>query len=103
MPASGIAAISVDVRSHFFFGLIPTHRKTILAAATQRRFLANTVVTNQDHPADHLYLLTKGLARFFSVTEEGRKLLFQWLGPGDLFGVGPFCRAILLISSAQKR
>jgi hypothetical protein len=33
MPASGIAAISVDVRSHFFFGLIPTHRKTILAAA----------------------------------------------------------------------
>ena len=86
MPASGIAAVSVDVRSQFLFGLIPAHRKTILAAATQRRFLANTVVTNQDHPADHFYLLTKGLARFFFVTEEGRKLLFQWLGPGDLFG-----------------
>jgi len=86
MPASGIAAISVDVRSQFLFGLIPAHRKTILAAATQRRFLANTVITNQDHPADHFYLLTKGLARFFFVTEEGRKLLFQWLGPGDLFG-----------------
>ena len=74
MPASGIAAISVDVRSQFLSGLIPAQRKTILAAATQRRFLANTVITNQDHPADHFYLLTKGLARFFFVTEEGRKL-----------------------------
>jgi CRP-like cAMP-binding protein len=86
MPASGIAAMSMEVRSQFLAGLIPAHRKTILAAATQRRFLANTVITNQDHPADHFYLLTKGLARFFFVTEEGRKLLFQWLGPGDLFG-----------------
>jgi len=86
MPASGIAAMSMDVRSQFLAGLIPAHRKTILAAATQRRFLGNTVITNQEHPADHFYLLTKGLARFFFVTEEGRKLLFQWLGPGDLFG-----------------
>src|SRR5260370_15104024 len=87
MPASGIAAMSVDVRSQFLAGLSPAHRKTILASATQRRFLANTVITNQDHPADHFYLLTKGLARFFFVTEEGIKLLFQWLGPGDLFWV----------------
>jgi CRP-like cAMP-binding protein len=86
MPASGIAAVSVDVRSQFLAGLIPAYRKTILAAATQRRFLSYSVITNQDHPADHFYLLTKGLARFFFVTEEGRKLLFQWVGPGDVFG-----------------
>jgi CRP/FNR family transcriptional regulator, nitrogen oxide reductase regulator len=43
-------------------------------------------MTNQGHPADHLFLVTKGLARFFFITEEGRKLLFQWIGPGDLFG-----------------
>ena len=59
MPASGIAAMSMDVRSQFLAGLIPAHRKAILAAATQRRFLANTVITNQDHRADHFYLLTK--------------------------------------------
>jgi CRP/FNR family transcriptional regulator, nitrogen oxide reductase regulator len=58
----------------------------MLAAATKRRYLANSVITNQGHPAGHLFLLTSGLARFFFVTEEGRKLLFQWLGPGDLFG-----------------
>jgi len=86
MPYSGIAAVSASLRSQFLDGLIPDHRKKILAAATPRRFFANSVVTNQGHSADNFFLLTKGLVRAFFVAEEGRKLLFQWLGPGDLFG-----------------
>jgi CRP/FNR family transcriptional regulator, nitrogen oxide reductase regulator len=86
MPGSGIASVSVEFRSQFLDGLSPADRKTILAAATQRRFLANSVITNQGHPADHLFLLRKGLARYFFVTGEGKKLLFRWLGPEDLFG-----------------
>jgi CRP-like cAMP-binding protein len=86
MPASGIAAVPSDLRSHFFDGLAPPVRQTILGAATPRRFDARSVITNQGHPADHLFLLTKGLARYFTITETGRKLLFQWLGPGELFG-----------------
>ncbi len=83
---SGIAPVSTSLRSQFLDGLIPDHRKKILAAATPRRFFANSVVTNQGHSADHFFLLTKGLVRAFFVVEEGSKLLFQWLGPGDLFG-----------------
>jgi CRP-like cAMP-binding protein len=86
MPALEIAAVSLDLKSQFLDGLPPTSHKTILAAATPRRLLANSVITNQGHPADHLFLLANGLVRFFLVTEDGRKLLFQWLGPGDLFG-----------------
>ena len=86
MPASRVAAVSLGLRSQFLDGLTPADRKTILAAATQRRFFANSVITNQGHPADHLFLVMKGLVRFFFVTEEGKKLLFLWLGPGDLFG-----------------
>ena len=86
MPGSGIASASVEIRSQFLDGLVPADRKTILAAATQRRFLANSEITNQGHPADHLFLLRKGLARYFFVTGEGKKLLFRWLGPEDLFG-----------------
>jgi CRP-like cAMP-binding protein len=78
--------VSLGLKPHFLDGLTPTDRKQMLAAATKRRYLANSVTTNQGHPADHLFLLTSGLARFFFVTEEGRKLLFQWVGPGDLFG-----------------
>jgi CRP/FNR family transcriptional regulator, nitrogen oxide reductase regulator len=86
MSASGIAAVSWDLKSQFLDGLAPPERKTILAGATQRRFAANSVVTNQGHPADYLFMLTKGCARHFYVTEEGKKLLLKWLGPGDLFG-----------------
>lgn len=86
MPSSGIAAASWDLKSRFLDGLAPPERKTILASATQRRFAANSVPTNQGDPADHLFLLTKGCARHFYVTEEGKKLLLKWLGTGDLFG-----------------
>jgi CRP-like cAMP-binding protein len=88
IPASGIADVSPDLRSHFLDGLTPTDRKAMVAVATNRRYFANSVIINQGHPADRLFLLTKGLARFFFVTEEGRKLLFRWIGPGDLCGVG---------------
>jgi hypothetical protein len=73
MTASRFAAVSRGPRSQFLDGLTPTERKTILAAATQRRFFANSVITNQRHPADHLFLLTKGLVRYFFVTEAGKK------------------------------
>jgi len=86
MPSSGIAIVPSDLRSQFLDGLSQLDRKTILSAATQRRFAANSVATNQGHPADHLFLLAKGCARYFFVTEEGKKLLLKWLVPGDLFG-----------------
>jgi CRP-like cAMP-binding protein len=85
MPIA-IAKISSELRSQFLEGLASPDRKTILSAATQLRFAANSVVTNQGHPADRLFLLTKGSARHFFVTEEGKKLLLKWLGPGDLIG-----------------
>ena len=86
MPASRIAAVPAGLRSPFLEGLSSAEHKAVLDSAKQRRYLANSVVTNQDHPAEHLYLITKGLARFFINTDEGKKLLFRWIGPGDPFG-----------------
>jgi len=84
---SGIAtAASGDLKSSFLDGLARPARKTILAGATQLRFAAKSVVTNQDRPAECLFVLTKGYARHFYVTEEGKKFILEWLGPGDLFG-----------------
>ena len=65
MATSGIAAVPVDWRSALFEGLSLQDREKILAAAKPRRFAANSVITNQEHPADRLFLLTKGRARYF--------------------------------------
>jgi CRP/FNR family transcriptional regulator, nitrogen oxide reductase regulator len=86
VAASGIAIPTIGLKSHFLDGLAQSARDQILGAAAQRRFEADCVVTNQGHSADRLFLLTSGLARLFVITDDGRKLLFRWLGPQDLFG-----------------
>jgi len=87
MPSSEIDVASRDLKSQFFDGLARPARKTILAGATQRQLAAKSVAIRQGSPADRLFLLTKGYARHFYVTEEGKKFILEWLGPGDLFGV----------------
>lgn len=86
MPASELAAVAFQLKSRFLDGLAPCELKVVLAAARQRHFLANSVVLNQGHPADHLLLLTKGRARFFFNTREGKKVILHWLTPGEILG-----------------
>lgn len=75
-----------NVRPRFLEGLAPAEVKTILSAAKQRHYLANSVISNQGHPAEHLFLLTSGRARYFYVTPDGRKAILLWLPPGEIFG-----------------
>jgi CRP-like cAMP-binding protein len=67
-------------------GIGPPDLKVILAAAKPRQFPANSIIVSQGNPADYLYLLTKGRARYFFTTEDGHKLLLLWLSPGEIFG-----------------
>src|SRR5277367_3691842 len=83
---SSINELWKDLRSRFLEGLTLSDREAILRAATPRQFAANSVVLNQGHPANNLYLLTTGRARHFFMTEDGQKILLNWLVPGDTFG-----------------
>jgi CRP-like cAMP-binding protein len=84
--ASEPGAAAAHLKSRFLDGLPPGDLKLVLAAARQRHFLPNSVVVNQGHPADHLFLLTRGRARFFFNTREGKKIILHWLTPGEIFG-----------------
>ncbi len=86
MASSRIAAASVGWISSFFDGLTLHERDKILAAATSRRFAANSVITNHGHPADSLFLLTKGRARYFFDEQGGQHILLHWLAVGELIG-----------------
>jgi CRP-like cAMP-binding protein len=86
MASSRIAAVSVGWISTFFDGLAIQDRKKILAAAKPRRFAANSVITYQGHPADSLFLLIKGRARYFFDAHGGQHILMHWLGVGELIG-----------------
>lgn len=87
MPCSSGAAAAGHLRSPFLDGLAAADLNVILAAATPRRLLARSIVANQGSPADSLFLLTEGRARFFFITEDGIKRIgLRWLSPGDIFG-----------------
>jgi CRP/FNR family transcriptional regulator, nitrogen oxide reductase regulator len=86
MASSGIRAVSTDWRSNFLARLNPQNRKRILAAAKQHRFAAHSVITNQGHPADQLFLLIKGRARYFFDEHGGQRVILLWVAPGELIG-----------------
>ena len=89
-PSSQVRAVAppspFNLKSRFLQGLTKADIESVLAASSVRRFPANSIVTLQGDPADYLFLLTKGRARYFSLTGEGQKILLLWFGPGDVFG-----------------
>src|SRR5579864_2813323 len=72
-------AVYTGPRSGFLEGLRPLALDEILAAAKPRRVAAHCLVTHQGRPADKLFMLTEGRARYFFVTEDGRKIVLHWL------------------------
>jgi CRP/FNR family transcriptional regulator, nitrogen oxide reductase regulator len=81
-----VAAFLRDRKPRFFEGLDAPDIRTILAAGTQQRFLANSVIVNQGLPARHFYLLLTGRARRFFLTEDGQKIVLLRVPSGDIFG-----------------
>jgi CRP-like cAMP-binding protein len=86
MPLLNPYTLTADLGSKFLVGFSPLDLKTILASARLRHFTSNSVIANQGSPADHMFLVAKGRARFFINTQEGKKIILHWLTPGEIFG-----------------
>jgi CRP-like cAMP-binding protein len=90
MTTSQIAAVVSHLKPRFLEGLAAPDVNVILSAASQRRFVANSVIVNQGIVASHLFLLMNGRARYFVMSSEGQKSLLLWLPPGEVFGGAAF-------------
>jgi CRP-like cAMP-binding protein len=81
-----VGAFLRERKPRFFEGLDAPDIRTIVAAGTQQRFSANSVIVSQGYPAGHLYLLLTGRARRFFLTEDGQKVVLLRVPPRDIFG-----------------
>jgi CRP-like cAMP-binding protein len=72
--------------SRFLRGLTSSELALILGRAKKRRAPRNKIVVQQDDPAEEFFLITSGQARYFFITEQGRKIVLFTLLPGDVFG-----------------
>jgi CRP-like cAMP-binding protein len=79
-------AIDVPPDAILLKGLERQEIDSILAAARPRHFSAKSVITHQGQPADRLFLLWKGRARYFYETVDGKKLILTWISPGHTVG-----------------
>jgi len=86
MTPSKLSLLIRQLRPTILENLTPSETNYVLAAAQQRRFLANSLITNQGQPASHFYLVISGGARSFFLTQAGQKLNLHWYPPGDVFG-----------------
>jgi CRP/FNR family transcriptional regulator, nitrogen oxide reductase regulator len=81
-----VAAFLRERNPRFFDGLDLSDVRTILAAGTQQRFSAGSVIADQGFPARHLYLLLSGRLRRFFLTEDGQKIVLLRVTSGEIFG-----------------
>lgn len=73
-------------KSPFFEGLAPRELSDVLSSARECHYPAATIVTSQGMPANSLYVLVKGRARFFVLTPKGQKIVLMWLPVGEIIG-----------------
>jgi CRP/FNR family transcriptional regulator, nitrogen oxide reductase regulator len=86
MTGPQLAALRPRVKSPFLDGLAPRELDDVLSSARKCRFLAGTVLASQGTPANSLFLLVSGRARFFILTPDGHKIVFMWLPVGEIVG-----------------
>lgn len=72
--------------SRFLSGLTASELALILGKAKSWRVSRNKIVVQQGDRAEQLFLIARGQARYFFVTEQGRKIVLFTLLPGDVFG-----------------
>jgi len=86
MTISEIADRVSELAPKFLEGLAPSDLAVILGAATPRRFHARSIVANEGHSADKLFLMLEGIARTFSTTRKGEKVVHLWIPPAHVTG-----------------
>lgn len=86
MTVSQGTNVQTQFKSPFFDGLAPHELSHVLSSARECRYRAGAILASQGTPANSLFVLVKGRARFFLLTPEGHKIVLMWLPVGEVVG-----------------
>lgn len=62
--------------------------RTLIAMGHVRSLGTKETLVSEGYPANHVFLLRGGNARFFRLSENGDDITLLWLAPGDVIGLG---------------
>jgi CRP/FNR family cyclic AMP-dependent transcriptional regulator len=69
-----------------FAGLTAEQLERIWRVSVLHKFKKNEMIVFEDEPDTRLYIILKGLVKLTRLSEEGREVIFSFLGEGDVFG-----------------
>ena len=76
-----------QLNSPFLGGLTQPEVSAVVAAASRHYYSPKTLVTEEGELANYFFLLVSGRARYFFLTEGGKKIILHWLLPGEIVGM----------------
>jgi len=86
MTGPQLASLRSRIRSPFLDGLAQHELNEVLGAARECHFRTGAVIASQGTPANTMFLLVSGRARFFILTPDGHKIVLMWLPVGEVIG-----------------
>jgi CRP/FNR family transcriptional regulator, nitrogen oxide reductase regulator len=86
MTPAEMAALVGKLSPRLLDGLAPDDLIRVLKGATSQRFPRHSLIAHEGYPADKLFLLLDGLARTFTTTPKGEKIVLLWIPPGEASG-----------------
>jgi len=86
MTASEISARVIELAPDLLQGMAPDDLANVLQAATLRRYPARSIIANEGHRADEIFLIIQGRARTFTITPKGERVLLLRIPAGDPSG-----------------
>ena len=87
MPTAGLELRRNLLREHFLFReFTPAELDELLAYARIERFRAHETVLLKGSPGTGMMAVIKGEIRISGPGADGREVIFNMLGPGDIFG-----------------
>jgi len=86
MANGHMAARVSELAPRFLEGFAPCDLAAILGEATPRRFRAHSLIASEGHRADKVFLMLDGLARMFTTTPKGEKIILLWIPAGEVSG-----------------
>src|SRR5438270_3005684 len=86
MTASESSARVIELAPDLLQGMAPDDLANVLQAATLRRYPARSIIANEGHRADEIFLIIQGRARTFTITPKGERVLLLRIPAGDPSG-----------------
>jgi CRP-like cAMP-binding protein len=69
-----------------FNGLAKSDITIVVSAAVRRKCQRGVVLATEGETANQFFMLLSGRARYFTLSEDGHRVILRWILPGEVFG-----------------